>query len=30
VVEPPERAKPKRKPQPSGPTLFGENGDPPF
>jgi DNA mismatch repair protein MutS len=30
VVEPPERAKPKRKPQPSGPTLFGDPGDPPF
>jgi DNA mismatch repair protein MutS len=30
AVEPPERAKPKRKPEPSGPTLFGDAADPPF
>ena len=28
VVEPPEKAKPKRKPQPSGPSLFEEGGEP--
>ena len=29
-VEPPERPRRKARPQPSGPTLFGDDGNPPF
>jgi DNA mismatch repair protein MutS len=30
VIDPPEKPRRKLKPQPSGPSLFGEDGDPPF